>query len=468
MLSLWRGEMCTASFRMPLEDVGRLIDTLDDGYEEAGGDQIVESGQHAAQYQEGEQYAEEHGDYPETGHYARPGGDEYAPEYQPDYHGGDDYQGGHYPEQETQAAPPPEERPAPTRPQNDVLVARGTPAPDKLVAGYGPPGESVPRENLIVGDSLPYVQQQPTGADPGYGHDAGYGGPSETGYHSAPDPGYAGGHDSGYRQAPDTGYQQAPDGGYQQGGAQGYQQSDSGYHSAPDTGYQTAPDTGYQQAPDPNYGGSADSGYHTAPEYPAPGEHDYSSMPQTGRTSRRSAKGGGPATDPYGFSASEVDDQAPPSYQGQGQPSGRQAPVPAPGDPGDYSDRYAAHPDPYPGDTYPPEAYPAPTHQQQGRQVPHPDPYGTPAYPDDDAGYRGGEHGRHYPEDDNQGYRGVDPADPLGLGGPPPPGAPAPESDDYYQTDSQVRPYINESLYATGERLRPEQGHDPRDNHRDW
>ncbi|WP_169949519.1 hypothetical protein [Microbispora sp. H11081] len=37
VLSLWRGEMCTASFRMPMDDVGRLIDTLDEGFAEAGG-----------------------------------------------------------------------------------------------------------------------------------------------------------------------------------------------------------------------------------------------------------------------------------------------------------------------------------------------------------------------------------------------------------------------------------------------
>ncbi|MGW5260591.1 hypothetical protein ACWEQG_06445 [Microbispora sp. NPDC004025] len=37
VLSLWRGEMCTASFRMPMGDVGRLIDTLDEGFAEAGG-----------------------------------------------------------------------------------------------------------------------------------------------------------------------------------------------------------------------------------------------------------------------------------------------------------------------------------------------------------------------------------------------------------------------------------------------
>ncbi len=37
VLSLWRGEMCTASFRMPMDDVGRLLETLQVGYAEATG-----------------------------------------------------------------------------------------------------------------------------------------------------------------------------------------------------------------------------------------------------------------------------------------------------------------------------------------------------------------------------------------------------------------------------------------------
>lgn len=37
VLSLWRGEMCTASFRMPMADVDRLIDTLDEGLAEVDG-----------------------------------------------------------------------------------------------------------------------------------------------------------------------------------------------------------------------------------------------------------------------------------------------------------------------------------------------------------------------------------------------------------------------------------------------
>ncbi|WP_204017133.1 hypothetical protein [Sphaerimonospora thailandensis] len=37
VLSLWRGEMCTASFRMPMAEVDRLIDTLDEGLAEVDG-----------------------------------------------------------------------------------------------------------------------------------------------------------------------------------------------------------------------------------------------------------------------------------------------------------------------------------------------------------------------------------------------------------------------------------------------
>ncbi|WP_158578551.1 hypothetical protein [Spongiactinospora rosea] len=428
--------MCTASFRMPLEDVGRLIDTLDDGYVEAGGDQLVESGQHAVQPQEGEHYS---GDYPETGHYARPRQDDYPAEYQggeyqaAEYHGGeDDYQGGHYPEQETQVASPPmaEERPQRGGGPSDVLVARGTPGPDKLVASYNTTSDAVPRENLIVGDSLPYGRQpDPAYQDPGYQdpayqepgyQDTGYHG--DTGYQTAPDLGYGGGPDLAYQS--DTGYQTAPDAGYTAGG-------DTGYQTAPDTGYAGGGDTGYQPLPDPGYAEGRETGYPTAP----PGG------------TRRGRGSGGPATDPYGFSASEVDDHA--AYAEPAQPPPGQ---------GDYVDRYGTQPDAYAAEQY------STSPDQHGRQIPHPDPYGTSGYADDDPGYGGGggERGRRYHDDDPQGYSGVDPDDPLGIGA-----QARPEGDDYYQPDAQPpRPY--DSLYATGERLRPEQGHDPRDERRDW
>lgn len=194
VLSLWRGEMCTASFRMPLEDVGRLIDTLDDGYAEAGGDELVQSGQHAVQPTH---------DYPGTGRYAYPDqptdvgyadqgysegypdqtaypdqGGGYADPAYPDQAGYSDPVGGYpdpvqsggYPEpvrgggyassgdyQGGYAEPDPTPPPVPPAP-NDVLVARGTPG-DRRVAG--PPPEPVPREN-IIGDVSPYT------SDPAY------------------------------------------------------------------------------------------------------------------------------------------------------------------------------------------------------------------------------------------------------------------------------------------------------------
>ncbi|GAA5079633.1 hypothetical protein GCM10023259_086000 [Thermocatellispora tengchongensis] len=357
VLSLWRGEMCTASFRMPLEDVGRLLDTLDDGYAEAGGDELVQSGQHVvypqadggqpADYQPAADYqqpaADYQGDYPETGHYARPPQRDYqgdyppgdyaadyqaqdyqgadyqntdyqntdyqgAPDYQtasdyqsaPDYQGGPEYRGGEYQPADYQPAdyqpadygpgadyhqpgghygeperplPPQEERPAAALGPNDVLVARGTPPTDKLVAGHSTaPDAAVPRENMIVGDSLPYGQppHQPShhGTDPGYPMPAG-------------DP-----------------------------------------YGPPQDAYGTSP----------------------------------SVRPPAGPRSQS----GGPPTDPYGFPADEVDQHDP----------------------------YAQ------GRTY-------------GRQVPHPDPYGTPSYPDDRPAYGDPQPGRGAP---------VDPADPLGLG----------------------------------------------------
>ncbi|WP_285779495.1 hypothetical protein [Microtetraspora sp. NBRC 13810] len=348
MLSLWRGEMCTASFRMPLEDVGRLLDTLDDGYAEAGGDELVQSGQHAPQAQPAdypEETAETAGDFPATGHYARPpqqdypaaghyqeaaqghddypagqyadtgARDDYYPDpmaarddYQGDYQGYDparghdgyqaDYQG-HYADD-----PAPEaQRAAGGLGPNDVLVVRGGPVADKLVAGQRA-ADPIPRENLL---------------DDQYGRS-----------------------------------------------------------SRPDLDY---------PAPDPY-----------ADPYAAP------------PAGSRGRQGGGSDTDPYGFSAREVDEH------------GSQYTVPAQQGT-DYADYNY-------GSLEQDAGY--------GRQVPHPDPYGTPAY---DAGH---------PQ--------VDRADPLGLG----PGA---AGDEYYQN----RPYSDDIIpYATGERLRPEQGRDDRDDRRDW
>ncbi|GAA4229611.1 hypothetical protein FHR32_000110 [Streptosporangium album] len=151
VLSLWRGEMCSASFRMPMQDVGRLVDTLDEGFVEAGGQYPDEVGE---QHPPVADYAE-HGEFPGTGQYARPRPEEYT---QPPY-----------PDPAVPiSAEPQESRQTAALGPNDVLVARGAVPPadrpvDRATAGYGP-ADVVPRENMIVGDSLPYGQPQP--ADP--------------------------------------------------------------------------------------------------------------------------------------------------------------------------------------------------------------------------------------------------------------------------------------------------------------
>ncbi|MET8053169.1 hypothetical protein ABZU75_36820 [Streptosporangium sp. NPDC005286] len=163
VLSLWRGEMCTASFRMPMNDVGRLVDTLDEGFVQAGGQYPDEVGEpvHTEQRPHAEQQI--HSEYPGTGQYARPRPEDYAqPQQYPD-------PAGHVPV-------PDEPRQAATLGPNDVLVARGVvPAPDRpdwsqdrMAPGHGS-ADAVPRENMIVNDALPYGQPQsfdPLGTGP--------------------------------------------------------------------------------------------------------------------------------------------------------------------------------------------------------------------------------------------------------------------------------------------------------------
>ncbi|MFF5207496.1 hypothetical protein [Streptosporangium sp. NPDC000396] len=154
VLSLWRGEMCTASFRMPMNDVGRLVDTLDEGFVEAGGqypDEIDEHAQAAGH--------PEHGEFPGTGQYARP-----RPE---------DYTQQQYADPATQVTPAAEEpRQVPALSPTDVLVARGTVPPlDRSQERANPGYDAVPRENMIVGDSLPYGQA-PSAEPPGTGEPA--------------------------------------------------------------------------------------------------------------------------------------------------------------------------------------------------------------------------------------------------------------------------------------------------------
>ncbi|TMR96706.1 hypothetical protein [Nonomuraea basaltis] len=107
VLSLWRGEMCTASFRMPMEDVGRLLDTLDEGFAEATGEQPA-----VPAHDPGTEVI------PGTGQYQRP---QPAPQQ-------------HHQQQPQQ---PLDDRPTAALSPNDVLVARGPAPQDKLVASYG-------------------------------------------------------------------------------------------------------------------------------------------------------------------------------------------------------------------------------------------------------------------------------------------------------------------------------------------
>ncbi|WP_162795730.1 hypothetical protein [Nonomuraea lactucae] len=140
VLSLWRGEMCTASFRMPMDDVGRLLDTLDEGYAEATGEQPAEPA-----HDPGTEVI------PGTGQYQRPP----QPVSQPMSQSPGRQQ---------------DERPAGALSPNDVLVARGAPAQDKpapqdkLVASYSE--TTGPRDQY--GERPPFTG--PQYSDPGQPH----------------------------------------------------------------------------------------------------------------------------------------------------------------------------------------------------------------------------------------------------------------------------------------------------------
>ncbi|MFC6086415.1 hypothetical protein [Sphaerisporangium aureirubrum] len=147
VLSLWRGEMCTASFRMPMEDVGRLLDTLDVGYSEAGGqyaeddypqeDYADDGERYAGEDAEPEEYAD-YADYPGTGQYARPPRGEAA-------------------------------RAAALGPK-DVLVARGSTS-DRLVASQGAPAHQLPPMPSTGAQAVPPAPAYPP-RDPAYAADA--------------------------------------------------------------------------------------------------------------------------------------------------------------------------------------------------------------------------------------------------------------------------------------------------------
>lgn len=180
VLSLWRGEMCTASFRMPMDDVGRLLETLQIGYAEATG----QASGHPEQPGTGPfpvpDLGDYPGEYPGTGQYSRPPAPEQqpAPVQQPQYPpfpqeqpmpvGG--YDTGGYPEYPE--ATPAYGQPVPAAPAalgpNDVLVARGTPTRDRLMAvdQQAPPRER-PRRQAPPPQDFPPIDG-PLPAEPVY------------------------------------------------------------------------------------------------------------------------------------------------------------------------------------------------------------------------------------------------------------------------------------------------------------
>ncbi|GAA3447971.1 hypothetical protein Pve01_71080 [Planomonospora venezuelensis] len=338
VLSLWRGEMCTASFRMPMDDVGRLVDTLDEGFIEAGGQYPDEVD---------EQAPGGHAELPGTGQYARPRPEDYA---QPQY--ADPLPG--------QAAPQPEEpRQAAALGPNDVLVARGAPPPpDRFqdrAPGYGP-ADAVPRENMIVGDSLPYGL--PDLADPGV--------PGEQPYQAVSDP-YAA--HQGHRQPDPYGAPQDP----YAAQPEPYAAQPDSYGAQPDS-YGAPQDPFARQASDP-FAAQQPADPFGAPQRPVdPFTPHAEQFPSAARLPDPDAyPSQGHSTDPFGFAAQS-------GRSGPGVPAADPYGYPAP-----------AQPDPY--------AFGGP------RQAPGSPPGGHPADLRDLYG-------------PPSGYdRGVDPADPLDLHG---------------------------------------------------
>ncbi|WP_214107047.1 hypothetical protein [Acrocarpospora catenulata] len=221
VLSLWRGEMCTASFRMPMTDVGRLLETLDVGYAEAGGGvDPGQPGQHVPVDGTGpfpQPNLAEYGDYPGTGQYVRP-------------------QDQGYPDQGYQEVPyqePAYPQPQPVAPAaalgpNDVLVARGNPAApgrenrDRLVAVDSGPREHipVPREREAPREIPQPYEQVP--AEPVYQFPSPI--PGRPAYQFDPEP---------QPEPPYQGGQQYPS--YQ--GEPQYQQQDYRYQQQPEPQY---------------------------------------------------------------------------------------------------------------------------------------------------------------------------------------------------------------------------------------
>lgn len=347
VLSLWRGEMCTASFRMPLDDVDRLIDTLDEGYAEATGETQPGEADAAAPDPAAEAI-------PGTGTYHRPA-----------------------------QRPPHEERPAAPLGPNDVLVARGNPGhQDKLVASHG---ENTPPRGTAA-------------------------------------PQYGGQHYADQANEPFTGPQYAPDGGYRD----------------PYSGPQ------YVQQDQQPFSGPQYADEQAEPVYQMPG-------------------GQPPHTDPLGFPAE-------PSYEQRGDSYGG----------GQYQQQPRTVPSSGPGVGTPMHGIPGAGRRQDPFQSQDPG-YGQDYNQDQgyrqdssysqDPGYR-----RDHSYGQDPGY-GADPSygqDPgygqnTGYGQDHYNGAPNPADPLMsmgHQEPDRSRPYLDEPLFSTGERLRPDQ--EEQHDRREW
>ncbi|MFC4057011.1 hypothetical protein ACFOWE_01810 [Planomonospora corallina] len=425
VLSLWRGEMCTASFRMPLDDVARLVDTLDEGFVEAGGrypDEVDEEGGGAAPAPAPAPAG--HAEYPDpaslpgTGQYARPRPEDYAQPAQPQ----------HYtdPAATQVSAPVEEPRPAAALGPNDVLVARGSVPPADAAPGRSPgygPADVVPPENMIVGDSLP-------SAGP-----ASWPQPGEQPYQVPEEPygGRQAGQSDLFTPAGPPGADPFAPAAHRQPDA--YGQPDP--YAQPDAYAQADPYAQTQQAdlftpaasqPDPYEGRQAGQSDLFTPAGP-PGADPFAPAAH-----RQPDAYGQP--DPY----AQPDAYAQADPYAQTQQGDRFGPPHSDGFPAQAqsTDPYGIPPvdrDPY---GYPPPAQPDP-YAFGDRQAPAPghaaDPYGMP------------------PAYDQQG---VDPHDPLNLRG------------QQHPEQRMSRPYVQDQPHSTGERLRPEQGYDERGERREW
>ncbi|KAA9380560.1 hypothetical protein F5972_05345 [Microbispora cellulosiformans] len=297
VLSLWRGEMCTASFRMPMDDVGRLIDTLDDGYTEADvPDQDAGTGPFPRQAPDQDGYAAGREGYPPHAAPLQEHGQEQAREAR-----GRDA----YPAQDPYTAPDPYATQAQDAyPAHDPYAAQvrdayGAPAQDAYPvqdAYPAPDPYAVPARDAYPAQAAdPYAapaqdayaaQAQDGYATPPDGYAAGLPGQAADGYaprdpYTADDP-YA---------APQHSYGQAQDG---YGAAHdAYARGENGY-AAPDT--HRGHEAGYPEQP---ARGDYRGGYQGTYEGDYQGDYEYPDFPGTGQYARPPVPPPAPAADAH-------------------------------------------------------------------------------------------------------------------------------------------------------------------------